>query len=208
MFQLWNEGIAEIDNDYHKSVTEHKVGDLEYENKKRNDKDNRDRRLASLNQETERILINMNHQVDHLGSGAVGGLRFSVSRSQYYAQLLDEGIESLRVGQIDTWWSYAEFAKRSMDPVFKEIASVGDRLERVRTRLLAAMQSIQTSSIVNQTEATRDNTFQLERIARHVEKLVEGSDALKRRLAWLSFWVGCVFFGILGLAIKAFWPSP
>ena len=132
---------------------------------------NRDSDLAEANQSVERVLIGISAGLDELGAGAVGGLPYCISRSRYYADMFRDAVQSLRIGNIETWWSYEQFAVRGMEPALRHIASVGERIERLRTRLQAVKQDILQSSIASQTEATRDNTHRLERIQTELKEI-------------------------------------
>ena len=125
---------------------------------------NNDADLATINQNAGRALVKITAGLDRLGSGAVGGLPYRIARSRYYAETYHETVKNLRVGNIETWWSYEQFARRGMAPVLRHIASVGERMAKLRERLQAVKQDILQSSIASQTEATRDNTHRLERI--------------------------------------------
>ena len=136
----------------------------------------RDKELADANRGAEKALIAITAALDELGAGTPGGLPYRIARSRYYADLFRDGTRTLRIGNIETWWSYDQFAHRGMEPALRSIASVGERLERLRARLQATKQDIQTSAIVNQTEATRDNTYKLERIQAELARLAKATE--------------------------------
>lgn len=140
----------------------------------------RDRRLAEINADAGRALIEITEGLDKLGDGAVGGLPYRIARSHYYADTFRDGQINLRVGPIETWWSYEQFARRGMEPVLKFIDSVGERLEKLRTRLQTMKQDILQRSIALQTEATRDNTHRLEQIQHEIRRMVTETQALHR----------------------------
>ena len=131
-------------------------------------KEVRDLRLAGANQRAEKRLIGLTSSLDELGQSTTGGLAYRISRSKFYADLFDDAVKTLRVGHIESWWSYEQFARRGMAPALRSIAVVGDRVARLRDRLQAVKQDILQSSIANQTEATRDNTYKLEVIQRQL----------------------------------------
>jgi hypothetical protein len=137
----------------------------------RNLKADRDRRLAEENQLTEGRLIAIGVGLDLLGKGAIGGIHYRINRARYYSEVFRTLAGTLRVGLVETWTSYEQFLTRGLNPAFKFIEEVGERLGSLRFRLHGDMQSIQTSAIVNQTEATRDNTVQLENVLREVRQL-------------------------------------
>jgi hypothetical protein len=139
---------------------------------------NYDTELARIDQTAERELVRITAGLDELGAGAVGGLPYRIARSRYYADNFREAQNYLRVGNIETWWSYEQFAKRGMEPALRFIASVGDRMQSLRQRLQTMKQDILQSSIASQTEATRDNTHRLERIQAQLAKLTQSTHAL------------------------------
>jgi hypothetical protein len=139
---------------------------------------NYDTELAHVDQTAERELVRITAGLDELGAGAVGGLPYRIARSRYYADTFREAQKYLRVGNIETWWSYEQFAKRGMEPALRFIASVGDRMQSLRQRLQTMKQDILQSSIASQTEATRDNTHRLERIQAQLAKLTQSTNAL------------------------------
>jgi hypothetical protein len=155
-------------------------------------KSRRDEDLSQVNQQAERQLIAISRLLDDLGRRAVGGIQYRINRSRYYAETYRKLLESMRCGNIETWWTYDQFANRSVDPVFRLIDGIGQRLEKLRERLRSTMESVQTSAIVNQTEATRDNTYQMENIVRNLERLSEtgvklldeAEHARKRAVRW------------------------
>jgi hypothetical protein len=130
-----------------------------------------DRELAEENQLAESRLIAIGIGLDRLGQGAIGGIHYRINRARFYSDVFRTLAGTLRVGLIETWTSYTQFLTRGLDPAFKFIDGVGSRLASLRARLHGEMQSIQTSAIVNQTEATRDNTVQLENVLREVRQL-------------------------------------
>jgi hypothetical protein len=134
-------------------------------------KEKRDLCLARTNQKAEKRLIGLTSSLDELGRSTIGGLSYRISRSKFYADLFDDAVRTLRVGHIESWWSYEQFARRGMVPALRSVAAVGDRMTRLRDRLQTVKQDILQSSIANQTEATRDNTYRLEVIQRELREL-------------------------------------
>lgn len=137
-----------------------------------------DASLAEINRAAEHALLRITGGLDKLGDGAVGGLPYRIARSRYYSDTFRDAQINLRVGAIETWWSYDQFAKRGMEPVLKFIASVGERLEKLRMRLQTIKQDILQRSIAIQTEATRDNTHRLERIQSELKRMAEETHGL------------------------------
>jgi hypothetical protein len=141
-------------------------------------KSRHDEDMAQLNRQTDLRLQRIKTHIDELGRDAIGGLPFRINRAHFYAEMYRTMVDTLRVGSIDTWWDYKQLASRGVDPPLKFIENVGERLDKIRTRLRDAMDAVQTSAIANQTEATRDNTFQLEVIADETGRVVEATARL------------------------------
>jgi hypothetical protein len=179
-------------------------------------KSRRDEDLSQVNQLAERDLIRVSRLLDDLGRRAEGGLQSRINRSRYYAETYREILKTMRCGNIETWWTYDQFASRCVDPVFRLIDGIGHRLERLRDRLQNTMESVQTSAIVNQTEATRDNTYQMENIVLHLEHLsVVSRDiqlAAQLRARRDKFWGSVFKFGgwviaLLGIPVAVKWEA-
>lgn len=128
-------------------------------------KDDEDRELQLLADNVERDLIALSAALDEVGSKAVHGLPFRINRSRYYVAEFMSLLDSLAIGNIDTWVAYNQFVKRGLKPVFDFIDGVGDRLVGLRTRLQTVLEAIETGALVTQTAATRQNTMALRRIA-------------------------------------------
>lgn len=153
--------------------------------------------LAAINQKAERQLIRITAGLDRVGFGAVGGLPFRIARSRYYADMYRQTVKTLRVGNIETWWSYDQFATRGMEPALQQIDSVGKRMDALRQRLGAVKQDILQSSIASQTEATRDNTHRLERIQAELRRLADGAEKAREAAAKREklYWTLAIFGG-------------
>jgi hypothetical protein len=119
--------------------------------------------LYEISNRVETDLIEISAKLDELGFGAVGGLHFRLNRSAFYVREFGILLKTLRVGNIPTWVSYAQFVQRGLAPAFHYMASVGKRLRRVRARLLTISETIETSALVGQSAATRHNTAVLRR---------------------------------------------
>ena len=141
----------------------------------RDRKELRDLHLAQANQRAEDDLVALTRNLDDLGRWTNGGLSYRISRSKFYADLYMDAVKTLRVGNIETWWSTEQFANRGMAPALRSIGVVGERMAGLRNRLQSVKQDIVESSIANQTEATRDNTYQLEAIQRVLGELTSST---------------------------------
>ena len=128
-------------------------------------RDARDDRLQKLATEVEEDLIRLSAALDKVGSKAVHGLHFRINRSSFYIAEFESLLESLNIGNIDTWLAYDQFVRRGLKPAFDFIAGVGSRLLGLRNRLQSVLEGIETSALVFQTAATRSNTAQLRRLA-------------------------------------------
>jgi hypothetical protein len=120
--------------------------------------------LSDCNRRTGDHLLMISSELDNLGKVAIGGLSYRVSRSRLYALMYRDSVKTLRDGNIETWWSYKQFAIRGMEPALRFIKSIGTRLDKLRDRIQMVEQAILQDSISAQTEATRDHTYELAEI--------------------------------------------
>ena len=67
--------------------------------------------------------------------------------------------------------SYDQFVTRGLKPAFDFIDGVGARLLGLRARLQSVLEGIETSALVKQSAATRENTAQLRNIAHEFARL-------------------------------------
>jgi hypothetical protein len=147
--------------------------------------DREDRELQELADEVEKDLIALSAALDEVGLRAVHGLHFRINRSRYYVCEFESLLASLRIGNIDTWVSYDQFVTRGLKPAFDFIDGVGVRLLGLRARLQTVLEGIETSALVTQTSATRENTMHLRRIA----------DTFRRANFWLRV-IGVCLAGV------------
>lgn len=120
--------------------------------------------LADISGGLEGKLIRIGAALDKSGVAAVGGLHFRINRSRYHVAEFRRLLDSLQVGNVQTWMSYEQFVNRGLAPVFDYISNVGDRVHSLRERLLAVLETIETSALVGQSSATRHNTAELKRV--------------------------------------------
>jgi hypothetical protein len=127
--------------------------------------DEEDKALQKLADSVERDLIELSAALDDIGTRARNGLHFRINRSKFYATEFESLVESLKIGNIDTWVAYDQFVKRGLKPAFDFISGVGERLLGLRSRLQTVLEGIETSALVTQISATRQNTAELRSIA-------------------------------------------
>jgi hypothetical protein len=133
--------------------------------------DEEDGKIQKLADDVEKDLIYLSASLDRVGVKAVHGLHFRINRSRYYVCEFESLLASLKIGNIDTWVSYDQFVTRGLKPAFEFIDGVGDRLLGLRTRLQSVLEGIETSALVKQSSATRQNTAELRSIAKEFAKL-------------------------------------
>ena len=165
MMRKWSTGRAAIRRKY-TELTNEKSDD-----EKSRLKDLEDAEIQELADAVEAELIDLSAALDKVGKKAVHGLHFRINRSRYYVCEFESLLGSLKIGNIDTWVSYDQFVTRGLKPAFDFIDGVGVRLLGLRDRLQSVLEGIETSALVRQTSATRDNTAQLKAIARAFTKL-------------------------------------
>lgn len=163
----------ELDNIMEDWTAAHERAKRTYENRKF-DLDQNDRyykRISEISSGTEQRLIAISTELDRISQQSIGGLPFRVMRSKHYIKMFDSQIDGLRVKRIETWVPYDEFVARGLRPTFEFIEAVGVRLDKLRGRLQNAMQAVQTSAIVAQTEATRQVSSDLKKVASGNDRL-------------------------------------
>ena len=88
----------------------------------------RTKKFRELADGVEKDLIDLSAALDEVGLEAVHGLHFRINRSRYYVCEFESLLESLKIGNIDTWVSYDQFVTRGLKPAFDFIDGVGVRL--------------------------------------------------------------------------------
>jgi hypothetical protein len=165
MMRKWSIGRAKIRDKYDQRkgrLRDEALSDVQ---------DQEDKEIQVLADTVEKDLIELSAALDEVGTKAVHGIHFRINRSRYYATEFESLLASLRIGNIDTWVSYEQFVTRGLKPTFDFIDSVGTRLLGLRTRLQSVLEGIETSALVKQIAATRENTAQLKTIARAFTRL-------------------------------------
>ena len=140
----------------------------------RDEKEARDIALGQCNQSAQGILVRITSDLDSLGRAAIGGLPYRVAALALLLGgiLYRDAVGTLRVVTSRPGGPTSSSARGGMEPALRYIASVGERLEKLRERLQRVKEDILQNSINYQTEATRDNTHKLERIQSGVQELV------------------------------------
>ncbi|MGO9485762.1 MAG: DUF3422 family protein [Rhodomicrobium sp.] len=133
--------------------------------------DIRDEWIGEYTRDIESRLLSIGAALDQIGAKAAGGLHYRINISRYYVNEFHVLLRTLRVGAIDSWMPYNRFVERGLNPAFGFIDSLGQRLDSLRRRLQAVTDGIQTSALVAQSSATRENTMELKKIALSVKKL-------------------------------------
>jgi hypothetical protein len=169
-------------------------------------KEDRDIKLAGHNQGAELALVQITRELDRLGQAATGGLTYRINRSRYFADLYRKQAAALADTDIETWWSYSRFANRGMEPTLRLIEGIGESYFRLHEQLESIKQDILQSSINNQTESTRDNTYKLERIQAAVGRVAEATETSARQLRYVQYFYYVVAGAGAALAI-AFSPN-
>lgn len=124
------------------------------------------RELSDLIHRTEGRVIQIAGQLDMIGEGGSGRIAYAINRANFFSAEYMRLFQSMRFEDIPGWINYGNFVNRSVQPAFNVIASTGERLRAIRSRLESVTETIQTAALIVETAATRDNTATLNRIAR------------------------------------------
>lgn len=147
----------------------------------------RDESLTKINQLAENYLIKISASIDSIGKNIVGGMQYRVNRSSFFINRFNILVDMLVIGKVDTWIGYDQFVDRGLKPEFEFIQQISGRLTGLRNRLESITQNIQTSAIVVQASATRNNTKVLKRIAIWFRYSVYGATGIAMgALAWFT----------------------
>lgn len=165
MMRKWSTGRAEIRMKF-ESLKQGKSDEA-----KRLIKDQEDAATQELADRVENDLIDLSAALDAVGIQSVHGLHFRINRSRYYVCEFESLLASLKIGNMDTWVSYDQFVTRGLKPAFDFVDGVGVRLLGLRARLQSVLEGIETSALVKQSAATRENTAQLRSIANTFARL-------------------------------------
>lgn len=128
----------------------------------------KDERINALNRlinATERSLIQLGADLDRIGQGGSGRLLYVISRANYFTGEFARLLETLKIDNVPTWTTYAQFVDRGLAPTFEAIESTGNRLRSLRDRLQSVTEMVQTGALIVETEATQNNTQTLRKIA-------------------------------------------
>jgi hypothetical protein len=158
----------------------------------------RDEQLAVLNRELDAQIMTIASAFDELSRD---GLRDLVHRSRYYSEAVQAELRGLKVHPIETWLELDDQIATKAGSVLRFLASVDARLRSHRQRLRQLMEVVETNALILQSEATRENTAQLEAIAQRTLKFHQGLRRLSITLA-VSL-IGITIMGILNYLTKA-----
>lgn len=114
---------------------------------------------------TDASLISLGAALDGIGQGGSGRLYFVMNRSRYFIGEFTRMLDTLEIGNVDTWIHYGQFVERGLKPTFHLIETTMGRLTSLRERLHSITQMIQTSALIVESMATQNNTATLSRIA-------------------------------------------
>ena len=175
MMRKWTQKRSELRRDFDKQKQDNPKGGRALQ-------DQEDKALQELADKIEKDLIGLSAALDKIGARARSGLHFRINRSRFYASEFESLVASLKIGNIDTWVAYDQFVTRGLKPAFGFIDGVGSRLLGLRTRLQTVLEGIETSALVTQISATRQNTAELRSIASAV---ADANRWLNNAIFWL-----------------------
>ena len=175
MMRKWTQKRSELRRDFDKQKQDNPKGGRALQ-------DQEDKALQELADKIEKDLIGLSAALDKIGARARSGLHFRINRSRFYASEFESLVASLKIGNIDTWVAYDQFVTRGLKPAFDFIDGVGSRLLGLRTRLQTVLEGIETSALVTQISATRQNTAELRSIASAV---ADANRWLNNAIFWL-----------------------
>ena len=131
--------------------------------------------LTRLINATEAQLIAIGAVLDEeIGQGGSGRLLYVINRSKLFIGEFERLLETLKIGNVETWVTYPQFVDRGLAPVFVSTERIGARLISLRERLQSVTAMVQTGALIVQTEATSNNTQTLRRIATNANALQIG----------------------------------
>ncbi len=126
-----------------------------------------DRRVRDLSNEiskTELELIELAGELDRIGEGGSGRLLYVIDRAEAFVEEFERMHPTLEITDIKGWIAYDQFVMRGLRPVFDQIQSTRNRLIALRERLETITSTIQTSALIIEAEATRENTRTLRKV--------------------------------------------
>lgn len=137
--------------------------------------------LTDLISQTEEKVISIGAALDYIGQRGSGRLINLIDRSNQFIHEFKRMVDTLEVGNIDTWINYDQFVARGVDPLFETVSNTGRRLELFRERLQSISQVVQTSALIVEADATKSNTQLLRRFADTV---------FNRTFGWIAISIG------------------
>lgn len=128
------------------------------------------------------------------------GVTYRISRSEYYANLIDTRLDDLRVKRIEGWQPYDEFLRRRLYPTLKFVQAVRKRIQALRKRIDSAILSIESSNtrlLLEELRKIQDGIHQQEI---HRTNLVEAQIDNTNKQKTLTKWVQIVTILAIPLA--------
>jgi len=91
--------------------------------------------LQSMIKQLNQLGLKSKPSALHGEAAATDGVAYRIIRSRYYAFLLNERMQDLRITRIEGWQPYDEFLRRRLSPTLKFIDDVGHRMAAIRSRI-------------------------------------------------------------------------
>lgn len=99
----------------------------------------------------ERALTKLEVKLDEISRRPTGGLAYRVVRSDYYGDQFKRRLRTIKAEPLEYWQSYDLFVERRYYSTLDYIANTGRRIRRLRERLAATLETIQTTILVDLT---------------------------------------------------------
>lgn len=169
----WSQSRLRIDSENRKRIKEiASIQDkAEHDRKKDESSGTHVEALYELINTTESRLISLAAALDSIGNDGAGRLVFALTRSHHFVKEFERLIEMIDIGDIPTWLNYKNFVKRGMRSSFDVVEETHDRLIGLRQRIQTITDVVQTSALIIEAEATKQNTRELRLMARNYSAL-------------------------------------
>lgn len=120
---------------------------------------------------TESRLISIAAALDRIGQDGAGRLLYLLSRSGQFTLEFERLMSMIDVGNVPTWLNYKNFVRRGLRSTFDAIEATQDRMISLRGRIQTITDVVQTSALIIEAEATKQNTRELRLMARNYTAL-------------------------------------